>query len=111
MSQDKARFHLPDVFLGDNVLWKHSAQDDDGEAAVAIVTKIGDHGSLGLTVMAPDSRVGSIRDGVLHANDPRNLTRVEQTNGVWVHTERTTRIMDTLAALEISVLTSQRDEA
>ena len=96
MLPKEPEFVAPYICLGDTVVWSHSAEDIAGDNAAAVVVKVGTGGAVSLFVIPPDARQGSIKDGVLHADDPRNRLRAGE-SGVWRHTARLAATLRALA--------------
>lgn len=83
-----AKYRMPEVNLGDIVLWSYRP---GGDPAPAFVTQVGQE-AIGLVYFPPDSRVGTPRDGVRHVSDPA-AARVESDAGVFDFTATHKRLL------------------
>ncbi len=94
MSRNESPYRMPEVLVGDTVLWSHAPGSD---VAPAVVTAVGPF-AISVTIFPENSRGGLPRDGVRHVSDPA-LAKLQSEAGVWRHTERTLRSMPRPAAV------------
>ncbi len=79
----QAPYKMPEVCLGETVLWQHNFADQTPVAAV--VTRVGSN-AISVSIFPPDNKGCIPKDGVRHASDP-GLDRIISNSGIWRHTD------------------------
>ncbi|MBX6312825.1 MAG: hypothetical protein IRY99_07915 [Isosphaeraceae bacterium] len=79
-------YEMPEVKVGDVVLWSHSPRDRD--KVPAVVTKVHKR-AVTLSLVVAESPVLALKDGAKHCEDPDRMKTIGQGDGYWEHTQRT----------------------
>ena len=88
-------FRMPEVEVGDIVLWR---QGLDSAPTPAIVTALG-HSAVNLSVFNPSYANMYTVDGVKHVDDPAASIDLQEELGNWDYTPRDKRLREQLAFL------------
>lgn len=91
------KFAPPKVEVNQGVFWTHDGQ---GVPSAAIVTEVGDNGTVGLVVFPPGYSTGFVKSGVYHKDDPLRLKGDRGSPGCWVHTPQTIAIQKLLDSFQ-----------
>jgi len=70
------------------VVWRNAP---GGEPNYAAVTRLG-KSAISVMIFAPESRVGTPKDGVRHISDPLNANQGLSDSGVWEFTEESKQL-------------------
>jgi len=99
---DQQQGGIPEVFLGDLVLWYDGGTKNDTPFA-AIVTAGGPGGIVSLWIVGPGAHNGMVRDGVRHVNDPRKVIELDAEHGRWDHTPRYYALQELIAKVDVLI--------
>lgn len=81
-----ALFKMPEVSVGQVVVWYNGNQGDKGTPAM--VTKVGDR-SLSVSVLLENASGFMCKSGVKHIKDPAVTDHDKNKVGFWEHTKQT----------------------
>jgi hypothetical protein len=94
-SDSEPGYQMPDVSVGQMVLWRRGV---DGDAVPAVVTSIG-HSSVNLSAFNPSYGNLEPVDGVKHVSDPTCLPDLMEEIGNWDYTDEFKLLQETLELL------------
>jgi hypothetical protein len=90
---------MPEVHIGDTVLWFMSGVESHHAPYPAIVTKVAEE-TVALAAFAPELYTLLLNDGVRHIADPRNKKIDLADSGAWKHRPEHKRLADLEAQVD-----------